>query len=138
FRIRHAGGWRTPPPARESPARTDWLPPCRHHPHLDPGCLLRHAIDAHRGCLEVFRPCLEDIRHEGLRVAVHIREPAALHLYHDPVATLEGMVHVGHGEAERVRPVWRECDWRLEAAPEPAAEWIAADQLLVATHDEPR
>ena len=47
----------------------------------------------------VSRSCKEDIRHEGLRVAVIERKPARLDLHHDPMAGQEHVVGGRQGEA---------------------------------------
>jgi len=44
-----------------------------------------------RGAHKVRGSGLEDIGHEGLRIAVDEGEPAGLHLDHDAVAALEGV-----------------------------------------------
>jgi hypothetical protein len=37
---------------------------------------------------------IEDVVHVLLRVAIEQREPAALHLHHDPVTRFEGVQHI--------------------------------------------
>ena len=52
----------------------------------------RDGVDAVDPGPEVRLPGLEDVRHEGLRIAVVEREPGALHLDHDPVPLPEDVV----------------------------------------------
>jgi hypothetical protein len=108
----------------------------RQHLHFEPtgvsGCV-PHAL---RRLHEVLFPRLEDIRHEGLRVPVEEREPAALHLHHDPMPALEGVQHILQGKFDR-RSLPRDESLReLITLAETAAEDLAADHLLVAAeHD---
>ncbi len=52
-------------------------------------------MEAVRGFLEIFRLGGGDV-HEGLRVAVHEREPGALHVDHHAMAAAEGVADVGY------------------------------------------
>ena len=72
--------------------------------------------------------------HERLRVAVHQREPGALHLHHDPVAAAERVADVGQRELApssarpaRTARASRSCCGTCRGT-------LAADQLLVAAH----
>ena len=77
----------------------------RHHRQLDEARLAGRVIDPLRRLAVVRRLRAEDVRHEGLRIAIVEREPARLHLHHDAVARQEDVVRRRQREAVRQRLV---------------------------------
>src|SRR5689334_11745043 len=71
---------------------------------------------------------------EFLRIAIHQREPAALNLYHDPMALFKSMRHVGHCISDRFDRIWFECLWFFEAVPIFATHDLSAHEHLVSSH----
>src|ERR1700754_957637 len=78
--------------------------------------------------------CIEDIRHERLRVTVVEREECRLDLHHDPVTRLEYVVDVGQLESIALDLVGRYRGRMLEAVPIAAAEDVQRDRHFVAAH----
>ena len=72
--------------------------------------------------------------HEDLRVAVHKREPVALHMHHNEVASTEGVADVGNLELDLREFVGLERIEFLEAVAELPTEDTATNELLVAAH----
>src|SRR5665213_3468170 len=64
----------------------------RHYGQTDKARRPRRMPDALRCLLIVAGFRVEDVRHEGLRVAVVEREERRLHLHHDAVAGLAGII----------------------------------------------
>src|SRR6266436_4944862 len=50
------------------------------------------TIDPLRCLLKVALPCLKNIRHKFLRIAIVKRKPCALHLHHDAMPFLENVI----------------------------------------------
>ena len=92
-------------------------------------------VDALGGFLEVgwFRGV--DVK-ELLRVTVDEREPGALDLHHDAVVAPECMVNVGHDIFDFRDLVWDERCRGGEAVTEFPAHHFAANELLIAGHDD--
>ncbi len=88
-------------------------------------------INPLRGLLVVSRRCPEDARHERLRIAIVQREPARLHLDHDPVSREKHVVRGRQREAVQQRPVGRDRSGRLEAFPISTAEDVGRDHQLI-------
>ena len=80
------------------------------------------------------RPSLEDVRHELLRIAVDHREPAALHLYHDPVSFEERMVMRTDAEDEFCYSPWYERLRFFKALVIPSSHHLAGNHELISTH----
>ena len=76
----------------------------------------------------------EDVRHEGLRVAVVEGEPAGLDLHHDAVAGQEDVAGVGQGEAVQQRFIGHDRLGGIEVLAISAAEDVGGDHQLVAAH----
>lgn len=76
----------------------------------------------------------ENVRHEGLRVAVVERKPTGLDLHHDAVAGVEDVVDVWQGEAVEQRFIGRDRLGGIEVLAISAAEDIRGDHELVTTH----
>src|SRR5882724_12037511 len=72
--------------------------------------------------------------HKGLRVAIHEREPGALHMDHEAMTPAEGVKHIRHGEFNFRGLSGFEGRGLLEAVAEFAAENIAPHELLIAAH----
>ena len=66
---------------------------------LDETCIGARVMDVLHCLAVVGRFRNEDVRHEGLGIAVIQRKPARLHLDHDAVPRQEYMVRVGEIEA---------------------------------------
>src|SRR6266516_1029389 len=88
-----------------------------------------------RGFAKILRLGSGDV-YKSLRVAVHQREPGALHLYHHAIAAAECVKHVGQGELDLRHPPRLEWLGLLEAVAKFPTENVAAHQLLIATHSD--
>ena len=82
---------------------------------------------------EVLIPRFIDI-HELLRVTVHQREPAALHLDHKLMAFFESMCDIRQGELYLLRFIRLKGYRRFKTLPELPSHDLSTNQHLVATH----
>src|SRR5205085_2102851 len=71
-----------------------------------------------------------------LWIAIGQRKPRTLHLYHDAMATAEGVVHVRHCEVDLLNLAGSECLRLFETVSKFPPERLAAHQLLVSAHGE--
>src|SRR4051794_28945682 len=90
------------------------------------GCLHKSPMPWPAGCQRMSR------------VPVHQWEPRALDLHHDPVPRPERMADVRNRELDHIGRPWDERLGLREAFSELAAEWLAANQLLVSAHTDAR
>src|ERR1700743_532866 len=86
----------------------------RHDRQADITRRARRVPDALHCFLIVAGLRIKNVRHKGLRIAVVEREERRLHLHHDAVAALEGVVDHREAEGELRRLVGREGGWVLE------------------------
>src|SRR5437016_9462150 len=101
------------------------------HTNLRTG--LRRAIDPLRCLLKVFFARLVNVA-KFLRIAVHEREPRALHLHHDAMTASEGVIGIRQDPFDlRHFSRFKRLGLR-EAVAELAPHGFAADQLLIAAH----
>src|SRR6185437_9495490 len=84
------------------------------------------------GCLLKIRLAAGGNIDEGLRVAVDQREPAALHLDHDPVALFEGVGDLVNIKGDLSRSVGNEGLGFFVAVAKFATKDLGADKALVA------
>src|SRR5277367_4906385 len=70
---------------------------------IDKTCLPGKMVDLLLGLAIVTRLCPENVRDEGLRIAVVQWEPARLHLHHDAMAGQKDMVRRRQIEAVKKR-----------------------------------
>ena len=84
--------------------------------------------------LKILGPRLEDVRHEFLRVAIDHREPAALHLYHDPVSFEERMVMRTDAEDEFCYSPWYQRFRRFKALVVSSSHYLPCNHELIPTH----
>ena len=68
---------------------------------------------------------------KGLWVAIKHREPAALNLYHDPVTSAKGVIHVEEGECYPSHLARHEWFRVFEAVPELATHDVTTNQHLI-------
>src|SRR4029078_5565666 len=101
--------------------------PRRHHRKLDEARRI-HALDRF-AVVGGFGP--EDVRNERLGIPVVEREPARLHLHHDPVARQEDMVRGRKRELVEKRLARRDRLRRFQALAIPAPEECCRDPPLV-------
>ncbi len=71
---------------------------------------------------------------EFLRVAIHQRKPTALHLHHNPVASAKGVTNVRHGPIDARSLSGAKWLRLFVTIAELAPHWLAAHELLIATH----
>src|SRR5262249_28725526 len=106
----------------------------RQHPDDDPGRPILRPVNALGRLPEIGLLRVADV-HEGLRIPIHEREPAALHHY--LVARAERVVHVGQPEADGGWTSGLERLGLLEAVAKPPAEHFTPYQLLEVPQSHP-
>src|SRR2546430_7928014 len=101
------------------------------------GRILRRAVPAMQSRLVVLRARLEDVGHEGLRIPVVQREPAALDLNHDAVAFSERVRLLVQVHGERLDRVRRDRLRTLPALAVAPAHEASGHHQLVPLHLRP-
>src|ERR1700679_132580 len=92
------------------------------------------AVDALSGGAKISLCRLVDVGHIGLWIAVDQREPAALHLNHDPMTRLEGVIAGSQTERVRGDLSGNHRLGLLEAIPVARPEYLFGEHELEATH----
>jgi len=101
--------------------------------HTNLRTCLRRVIDPLCCLLKVFFARLVNVA-KLLRIAVHEREPGALHLHHDAMTAPEGVIRIRHDPFDfRHFSRFKRLGLR-EAVAELAPHGLASDQLLIAAH----
>ena len=105
----------------------------RQDTHRNARCQLRRPVHPLGSLLKVGGPRLINF-HEFLRVAVHQREPRALHLHHDAVATAEAVKNPRKLVFHFVRLAGLKRHRILKTLSEFPAKGLSTNKLLVAAH----
>ena len=84
-------------------------------------------VDTLHGFAVVLRLCPENVRYEGLGIAVDERKPAALDLDHDPVSLEKAVIGLVQVEAVFLDPVRGDGFRLFEAPAKPAAQDVPAE-----------
>src|ERR1700687_4556639 len=104
--------------------------PYRQH---NPRRIRTRVIDALGGFTKISIAAQLVIRHELLRVARHQREPGALDLHHDAMASLERVHDAGHHERDFGGCVRSQWNRSFKAVAKAGRERLAAQKHFVAT-----